>query len=104
MSHLAVRPPIARRLGAAAAVGAVSLALAGCGSSSKRGHGHEHHGRPPSAAAASADAGAPSTTADLSGVTLKVGVFPATGWDVELKAAGLSQYALPRRLRNLGQR
>ena len=88
MSHLAVRPPIARRLGAAAAVGAVSLALAGCGSSSKAATATSTTAVP--AAAAASAGGAPSTKADLSGVTLKVGVFPATGWDVELKAAGLS--------------
>jgi sulfonate transport system substrate-binding protein len=30
-------------------------------------------------------------TVNLSGVTLTVGVFPADGWDVQLKAAGLDQ-------------
>lgn len=97
MSHFSVHQPIARRLGAAAAVGAVSLALAGCGSSSKAATATDTSttavaavGAAPTTAAVST-AGASPTTVDLSGVTLKVGVFPATGWDVELKAAGLSK-------------
>jgi sulfonate transport system substrate-binding protein len=40
------------------------------------------------AGAGAADAAVPKAV-NLSGVTLTVGVFPADGWDVQLKAAGL---------------
>jgi sulfonate transport system substrate-binding protein len=65
-----------------------SMTAVGCGSSSKSAS--------KAASTASSSGGSSSSvatapaTVDLSGVSLKVGVFPAVGWDVELKAAGLS--------------
>ena len=65
----------------------VALVAVGCGSSSSSKAASSPTSAPTSGSSSSV---ATATTLDLSGVTLKVGVFPAVGWDVELKAASLS--------------
>ncbi len=76
-----------RRLaGWAGGLALISLIAVGCSSSSTKStaaSGQSPAGASPTSVAAAA-------TVDLSGVTLKVAVFPAVGWDVELKAAGLA--------------
>jgi sulfonate transport system substrate-binding protein len=55
-----------------------------------RRHSHQTESEPGPADGRACRRGAASTAADLSGVTLKIGTFPAVGWDVEIKAAGLA--------------